>query len=96
MNTHCPGCGVHKEAVAGAIIESGPNGDWKCARCVGRDATVRQTDDRMVPVRCPTCFSGASQPSCATCGGLGQVRVPLDSLNVYRPSAGAPRLLTEG
>jgi len=93
-NTHCPSCGVHRDAIVGNVIVAADD-SWKCERCVKREAVVAQPGETMVPVRCPTC-QGAAQPNCGTCAGIGQVRVALSSLNAYVPQAGTPQLLTEG
>ena len=94
-NTHCPGCGVHRDAIVGDVIVA-DDGNWKCVRCVSREAVIAQPSEPMVAVRCPACRGDNTQSHCGTCGGLGQVRVALSSLNAYAPQAGTPQLLTEG
>lgn len=87
--THCSGCGEHQLAVGKIVTQA--NG-WKCARCVHRDSVIAPPGEQMIAVNCPTCKGGGL--NCAACGNLGQVRVPISQLNVYRPTS--PQVLTEG
>lgn len=98
MNTHCPDCGTHRDAIEGEIVPQA-DGSWTCARCVRRKTIVRPEspgDRNPVVIRCPVCLgSRTAQPDCKTCSRLGHVRVARSALNVYDPAAPAPQLLTE-
>ena len=93
--THCPGCGLHKDAVS--VIEHDSDGGWKCAKCIRRAALIAVpppppagTPQKLVAVACPS----HNGQTCRTCGGFNMVRVPEHSLKVYDPNT--RRLLTEG
>ena len=90
--THCPGCGLHREAVVNVV--EGAGGSWFCVNCNRKPAGTSQ--ETMIVVDCPVCPRPKPVPQCATCGGLGSVRVPLSSLKVYDPRKQKPQqVLTE-
>lgn len=94
--THCPGCGLHKDALE--KIQHTPDGGWTCVKCVKRAALRASppkppagTPSALVQIPCPNHITGAG---CPTCGGFGVVRVAETELKTYDPAS--RRVLTEG
>jgi len=90
--THCPGCGLHRDAVVNAVEND--DGSWKCASCDRNPP--RESTEVTVVLSCPACSQTKQGSQCATCGGLGSVRVPMGALRTYDPrEKAAPQVLTE-
>jgi len=91
--THCPKCGLHRDAVL-SVVED-PTGAWTCASCDRNPP--REPTEAMVVLPCPRCGPPPNN-GCFACGGLGSVRVAMSALRVYDPSTqeAGPQMLTEG
>jgi len=56
-------------------------------------------DQNPVVIPCPECRGMSPKPHgkmCKCCSDYGSVRIPINFLNVYRPTANKPEILTEG
>ena len=97
--SHCPDCGLHRDAVAVVVYQAG--GGWKCERCLKRAALKANpppapagTRQDEVQIPCPSSDCRSLRDDCPACGGLKVVRVPASRIKSYDPHVA--RVLTEG
>lgn len=92
--THCPDCGVHRDACPG--IQTDASGTWRCAPCiVTAQVKERYAQVNLVIIPCPACSRTGMVAQCLVCNKLGSVKVPDSEIRVLS-TAQMPQVLTEG
>lgn len=98
-NVYCEGCAPVN------VEEMLPTSPAPLSASTEASAGSSSTSKSMVVIPCPDCFgqgratrnpTHANLNKCKACAGYGQVRIPTNFLNVYRPNVSGPQTLTEG
>jgi hypothetical protein len=91
--THCPGCGVHREACKDPTTYTAVDGRpaWKCAECINSKQQEAVEPKTLIP--CPACRGNIS--NCGMCRNLGSVFVATAQIRTIS-AKNTPGMLTEG
>lgn len=93
--THCPGCGVHRDACVNPTTFTAVDGHpaWKCAQCI--NSVQQQVSVPRTLIRCPACCQTQLIAQCGLCRSIGSVFVPTSEI-AQVSLKNVPGMLIEG